>query len=240
MRDYGHYIDTELVKGPDDVLVGAGLSGTMVLVYGGNDIVHEDEGPAIPPKFILEEDSSLNVCIVVLPGVDKDITISADLAGPGANLSLSGIYVCAGNERVSFRTEVLHRSGNCISDQVVNGIASGSSKVGFFGRIIVAPDAQKTEAFQTNRNIVLSREAKVDTRPQLEIYADDVKCSHGATVGSLNEDEQFYMRSRGIPEQEAKVLQMLSFLSPVLEKIPDEESREILRDRIEKAVRSLI
>ena len=81
---------------------------------------------------------------------------------------------------------------------------------------MVAPDAQQTEAYQENHNIVLTPEAKVETKPQLEIYADDVKCSHGATVGQLNEDELFYMRSRGIPEKESKTLQMLSFLSPVI------------------------
>ena len=101
----------------------------------------------------------------------------------------------------------------------------------FHGVIVVAPDAQQTEAYQENHNIVLTDQARVETRPQLEIYADDVKCSHGATVGQLNEDELFYMRSRGIPEKEAKTLQMLSFLSPV---IPEGRAEEI-----ESAVRSL-
>ena len=96
---------------------------------------------------------------------------------------------------------------------------------------MVAPDAQKTEAFQENHNILFTESAKVETRPQLEIYADDVKCSHGATVGRLNEDELFYMRSRGIPKEEAETLQMLSFLSPV---IPEGREKEI-----ENAIRSL-
>ena len=114
------------------------------------------------------------------------------------------------------------------------GIAGGKSKVRFDGRIIVAPDAQQIEAYQENHNIVLSEDARVETKPQLEIYADDVKCSHGATVGKLSEEEQFYMRSRGIPESEAKVLQMISFLSPVLSRL--EESG---RDVFEREVRSL-
>ena len=102
------------------------------------------------------------------------------------------------------------------STQLIKGIAGGTAKVSFDGTIVVAPDAQKTEAFQENHNIALSPDALVETRPQLEIYADDVKCSHGATVGSLNEDERFYMRSRGIPDAQARTLQMLSFLSPVI------------------------
>ena len=103
----------------------------------------------------------------------------------------------------------------------------------------MAQDAQKTEAYQENHSILLSDAARVDTKPQLEIYADDVKCSHGATVGRLNEEEQFYMRSRGIPEDEAKVLQQLSFLSPVLEHIADEAERNEAESMVESAVRNI-
>ena len=124
-----------------------------------------------------------------------------------------------------------HCAPGCKSTQLFNGIAGGQAQVSFHGTIVVAPDAQQTEAYQENHNIVLTPEAKVTTQPQLEIYADDVKCSHGATVGQLNEEELFYMRSRGIPESEAKTLQMLSFLSPV---VP--EGRE---EEIEQAVKQL-
>jgi len=99
--------------------------------------------------------------------------------------------------------------------------------VTFEGRIIVAPDAQKTEAYQENHNIVLSDAAHVETTPQLEIYADDVKCSHGATTGRLDEEALFYMRTRGVPEQEAKVLQIISFLSPVTAALDEDRRREI-------------
>ena len=99
-------------------------------------------------------------------------------------------------------------------------------------------DAQVTEAYQENHNLLLSDTAKVDTMPQLEIYADDVKCSHGATIGKLNEDEQFYMRSRGIPESEAKVLQMVSFISPVLDILPDGEEKTRLASYVEHCVRT--
>jgi Fe-S cluster assembly protein SufD len=121
-----------------------------------------------------------------------------------------------------------HRSPGCKSTQLFKGIAGGRAQVGFDGIIVVAPDAQQTEAFQENHNIVLTDEAAVQTKPQLEIYADDVKCSHGATVGRLNEDELFYMRSRGVPEAEARALQMLSFLSPVIPEGREEEIRQII------------
>ena len=120
-----------------------------------------------------------------------------------------------------------------------NGVAGGEAKAFFDGRIIVAQDAQKTEAYQTNRNILLTEGAKVETKPQLEIYADDVKCSHGATIGRLDEQEQFYMRSRGIPEDEAKFLQLISFLSPVLEDVPADRKEEMAA-LIETSLRSVL
>ena len=172
---------------------------------------------------------------MVLPGVSAKIPVTVDLVGPGAEADLKGIYISDGSDEVTFDITMHHRVEGCTSHQLFNGLASGQSKCAFFGKIIVAPDAQKTEAYQENHNIVLSEEARVNTKPRLEIYADDVKCSHGATVGKLNEDEQFYMRSRGIPEDEAKVLQMISFVAPVLEGLED----EALASTIESAIRSL-
>lgn len=190
---------------------------------------------AIPSGFVVGEGESLDVVIVVLPGVSADIPVSVDLTGPGARAKLSGIYLCSGTDEVSFDITVRHLVGDCVSRQLFNGVAAGSAKCSFFGKIIVAQDAQRTEAYQENHNIVLSDEASANTKPQLEIYADDVKCSHGATVGKLNEDEQFYMRSRGIPEEEAKALQMISFVAPVLSGLD-----EGLTDKVEKAIRSLL
>jgi Fe-S cluster assembly protein SufD len=112
--------------------------------------------------------------------------------------------------------------------------------VDFYGKIIVAKDAQRTEVYQENHNLLLSEGAKVDTKPQLEIYADDVKCSHGATIGRLNEEEQFYMRSRGISLEDAKVLQMISFIAPVLENIEDDRERESVTADLESAIRNIV
>ena len=132
-----------------------------------------------------------------------------------------------------------HNVPHCNSRQLFKGIAGGESRVDFYGKIIVAKDAQRTEAYQENHNLLLSEKAKVDTKPQLEIYADDVKCSHGATIGRLNEEEQFYMRSRGITLEDAKVLQMISFIAPVLEQIPEEE-RETVAAHLEDAIRNIV
>lgn len=178
--------------------------------------------------YRVQAGETLELQYVVLPGENRDIRVSIDLCGSGAEAHIKGLYLCKDQEKVTFRILMHHRAPGCKSTQLVKGIAGGSAQVHFDGRIVVAPDAQQTEAYQENHNIVLTDTAQVTTRPQLEIYADDVKCSHGATVGRLNDDELFYMRSRGIPEAEARKLQILSFLSPV---IPADS-----REAVEKAV----
>ena len=187
----------------------------------------------------VEAGETINLLLTAFPGESKDETIDIDIVGEGACVNLSGLYICPGDEQVRYTIRLHHRVPQCVSYQLFKGIVAGTAKVRFDGRIIVAPDAQKTEAYQENHNLLLSETAVVDTLPQLEIYADDVKCSHGATVGRLNEDEQFYMRSRGIPEDEARILQMLSFLFPVIDKVADPDEKEALRAKVESAVRSL-
>ena len=177
--------------------------------------------------------------LLVLPGVSCDIKLDVRLAGEGAEANVYGAYVCGSQERVKIAVDMHHDLPHCNSRQLFKGVAGGTSKVDFYGKIIVAKDAQRTEAYQENHNILLTDGAKVDTKPQLEIYADDVKCSHGATIGRLNEEEQFYMRSRGITLEDAKVLQMISFIAPVLENIKDEAEREAVAQQFEDAVRNL-
>lgn len=181
-----------------------------------------------------------DMVLLVLPGVSCDVKLDVRLAGEGAEANIYGAYVCGGDEKVKISVDMHHDLPHCNSRQLFKGIASGASKVDFYGKIIVAQDAQRTEAYQENHNILLSDGAKVDTKPQLEIYADDVKCSHGATIGRLNEEEQFYMRSRGISLEDAKVLQMISFIAPVLENIEDEAEREAIAKQFEDAVRGLV
>ena len=188
-----------------------------------------------PPRaeYVLGAGEKLSLEFSVLPGESRDIDISVDLSGEGAEFSLRGFYILGRDEKVNISVRVHHKAPGCSSSQVVNGVAGGEAVVRFDGRIIVAPGADGTDASQTNRNVIVSDSARVETTPQLEIYADSVKCSHGATVGKLGEDELFYMRSRGIPEAEAKVLQLLSFISPAL---PDGASHE----GIEAALRQVL
>ena len=195
---------------------------------------------SLPESIVVERDAKVEVVVLAMPGVSCDLKMDVRLAGEGAEANIFGAYVCGAQENVRIAVDMHHDLPHCNSRQLFKGIAGGTSKVDFYGKIIVAQDAQRTEAYQENHNILLSDGAKVDTKPQLEIYADDVKCSHGATIGRLNEEEQFYMRSRGITLEDAKVLQMISFIAPVLENIPDESYRESLASQFEESIRTIV
>ena len=194
----------------------------------------------IPQNIVVERDARVDIVVLVFPGVSADLKLDVRLVGEGAEANIYGAYICGSDEKVRIAVDMRHDVPHCNSRQLFKGIAGGSSKVDFYGKIVVAQDAQKTEAYQENHNILLSDNAKVDTKPQLEIYADDVKCSHGATIGRLNEEEQFYMRSRGISLEDAKVLQMISFIAPVLEHIDDEAQREAVAMNMESEIRKLL
>ena len=192
-----------------------------------------------PQKIVVEKDTDVNIVVVVFPQTSCDIKLDVRLVGEGAEANIYGAYVCGADEKVKIAVDMHHEVPHCSSRQLFKGIAGGKSRVDFYGKIIVAQDAQQTQAYQENHNILLSDDAKVDPKPQLEIYAADVKCSHGATIGRLDEEEQFYMRSRGITLEDAKVLQMISFLAPVLDAITDEAEREGIAAQLETAIRNL-
>lgn len=231
------------------LLIKGGEVVHKVYVYGGQGACCcEDPRLAdtntsqadLPRNIVVERGARVDIVVLILPGVSCDLHMNVELKGEGAEANVYGAYVCGADERVKIAVDMHHDVPYCNSRQLFKGIAGGSSRVDFYGKIIVAKDAQRTEAYQENHNILLSEAAKVDTKPQLEIYADDVKCSHGATIGRLNEEEQFYMRSRGITLEDAKVLQMISFIAPVLENIADEEQREALSVQFESDIRNII
>lgn len=193
----------------------------------------------VPETIVLGRDEELSVLLIALPGVSADVSLKVDLNGEGARFALNGVGISTADEKIRVHVELRHNVPGCFSSQLFKNLVGGMALVDFYGRIIVAQDAQKTEAYQANHNLLLSETARVNTKPQLEIYADDVKCSHGATIGKLNEDEQFYMRSRGISLAEARFLQMISFVSPVFELVPEETERERLKGDVEAALREV-
>ncbi|XCI74637.1 MAG: Fe-S cluster assembly protein SufD [Flavobacteriales bacterium] len=152
--------------------------------------------------------------------------------GPGVSSNLKGLTIIRGEQLIDHHTLVDHLHPHCESHEIYKGIFGGKTKGVFNGKIMVHSDAQKTNAFQQNNNILLSKEACIDTKPQLEIFADDVKCSHGCTVGQLNLSALFYLRARGIPEKEAKALLLFAFTEEILQDI----SIPQLKNRIHKMI----
>jgi Fe-S cluster assembly protein SufD len=147
---------------------------------------------------------------------------------------LNGLYLTNGNQVVDNHTLVDHQKPNCNSNELYKGIIEDKSSATFNGKIYVRKDAQKTNAFQSNKNILLSDDGTINTKPQLEIYADDVKCSHGTSTGKLDEDKIFYLRARGLSETSAKKLLMHAFASEVVDFVKIEELREYIEEKISK------
>jgi Fe-S cluster assembly protein SufD len=148
------------------------------------------------------------------------------LAGEGGECLINGLFVGYGRQHLDNYMHVEHASPHCSSRQFYNGILDGHAHGVFHGRIVVHKDAQKTDAKQTNRNLLLSDDAQIDTKPQLEIYADDVKCTHGATIGQIEENALFYLQSRGIDEASARRLLLLAFASECVERMKAGAARE--------------
>jgi Fe-S cluster assembly protein SufD len=161
------------------------------------------------------------------------------LADQYSEALLYGLYITRGDQLVDNHTVLYHDHPNCHSWEVYKGILDGRSRAVFNGKVLVKPEAQKTDAKQTNRNLVLSDFAKVDTKPQLEIFADDVKCTHGATVGQLDELAMFYARSRGLDMDEARRLLTYAFAAEVIEEVALEpvraELNRLLLERLDEA-----
>ena len=157
--------------------------------------------------------------------------IRAKLAGEGLECILNGLYLTRGDQLADHHMIVEHAQPHCASHEYFNGILDDKSKGVFHGRIYVHPVAQKTDAKQTNKNLLLSDDATADTKPQLEIYADDVKCTHGATIGQLNDESIFYLRSRGIGRENARRMLIHAFAGEIIERVKCAPVREEL-DRI--------
>lgn len=162
---------------------------------------------------------------VLLGGALVRNNVHPVLAGEGCESLLNGLYVLGGTQHADNHMRVEHAAAHCDSRQFYKGILEGRSRAVFAGRIIVHKGAQKTDAKQTNKNLLLSDESLVDSKPQLEIYADDVKCTHGATIGQLDEDALFYLRSRGLHEQTARAILVYAFARESLDRMKVEPIR---------------
>ncbi len=165
--------------------------------------------------------------------------INAVLAAEGADCVLNGLYIAGGQQLVDHHTLIDHASPHCTSHEWYHGILDGRARGVFNGKIYVKPHAQKTDAKQTNRALLLSDDARIDTKPQLEIFADDVKCTHGATVGQLDEEAVFYLRSRGIGLAKARHMLTLAFAADIINRISHEPLREYFAARVREEIDAL-
>jgi len=163
--------------------------------------------------------------------------IRTKLAGEGLECILNGLYLTRGEQLADHHMIVEHAQPHCASHEYFNGILDDKSRGVFHGRILVREIAQKTDAKQTNKNLLLSDDATADTKPQLEIYADDVKCTHGATIGQLNDESIFYLRSRGIGADNARRMLIHAFAGEIIARVKHDSVREkldqLVWDRLE-------
>jgi Fe-S cluster assembly protein SufD len=223
----------------DYVSLGGGVAfsnAVTELVVGQNSVVshylieRENTQSFNVSTLRVEQGRSSNVTShsVLLGGALVRNNIHPVLAGEGCECVINGLFVPRGRQHMDNYMQVEHASPHGSSRQFYKGILDGQSRGVFHGRIIVHKDAQKTDAKQTNMNLLLSEDAQIDTKPQLEIYADDVKCTHGATIGQIDEEAIFYLRSRGIALASAKALLLFAFAGESLQRMKIEPLRKYL------------
>jgi Fe-S cluster assembly protein SufD len=180
----------------------------------------------------LGRNSSFNSTTITLGAGLSRHNINVALNHEGAECWVDGLYIVGEGQHTDTHSLIDHRQPHCTSHQLYKGILDGKSRAVFNGKVFVRRDAQQTDALQTNRNLLLSPDARVDTKPQLEIFADDVKCAHGATVGQLEEEELFYLESRGLHTDLARNLLTYGFAEEVIEKIKIESIKAELDELV--------
>jgi Fe-S cluster assembly protein SufD len=199
----------------------------IALVEEGADAVHLGEIAAT-----LGAKAKLDGFLCLLGGGTVRQEIAIAMAGDHAQCRLDGVFLVAGREEANIVTAIDHRAIGGTTGELIKGVAAGRGHGAFQGKIIVREGAQQTDARQTSRNLILGRRAVIDTKPELEILADDVKCAHGASVGELDEAALFYLRARGIPTEEARRLLVEGFLREPIEGIANPAVREHLLRRL--------
>lgn len=211
-----------------------------IVVGEGATLAHirlQEESPAafhVQTGFAeIAEAGTYDAFILTLGSRLARTEIHARLMGPNAAVHLNGAQLLGGDQHGDITTVVAHDAPNCASRQTIKNVLSDRSRGVFQGRIEVARVAQKTDGYQMNQALLLSPNAEIDCKPQLEIYADDVKCSHGATVGELDADQLFFLRSRGIPQEQARSMLVRAFLAEALDPIAHDDARAMLEAAVE-------
>lgn len=186
-----------------------------------------------------EQHSVLNSFCVDLGGALVRNNMKVSLDGEGIETNLFGCYLAQGNQLIDNHTAIEHLKPYCHSNELYKGILAGQSRGVFSGTIYVARNAQKTNAFQSNKNLLLSQQAEVNSKPQLKIFADDVKCTHGATIGQLDQEAIFYLQQRGISTEQAHNLLRSAFVQEVIEKMPLDEVRFFVQGLVDQRLKTV-
>jgi len=216
-----------------EVHVGAGAKVHLVVLQRE----HAEQVHVANLQVRQERDSHFSSHTLSLSGRLVRNDLGCLLAGEGAFASLDGLTVAGGESVFDHHTEVDHAVAHCSSAELYKGVLGGAARGVFRGRVIVRPGAQKTDASQSNPNLVIGAGAEVDTKPQLEIYADDVKCSHGSTIGRLDENALFYLRARALSEARAREMLTRAFALEVLERLPGQGLSEGLDEAVGECLR---
>ena len=182
-------------------------------------------------------DSRLKIVVITFNGGDIRNSYHIDLDGEGAETQVYGLYLIDKTQHVENHLKVNHNVPHCTSNEKFKGVLDDEASGVFNGHVYVAPNAQKTDAHQNNSNIILTPKAKINSQPFLEIYADDVKCSHGTSTGQLDQEAMFYMRQRGISKANARILLMYAFAAEVSNHIGNEMLHEHIDDMIKRRLR---
>ena len=184
-----------------------------------------------------QRDSRVHFVVVSFNAGDLRNHIEVDIDGEGCDTQVYGLYLVDKKQHVENYLKINHNVPHCTSDTRFKGIIDDEASAVFNGHVYVAPGAQKTDAQQNNANIILTSTAKIDTKPFLEIYADDVKCSHGTSTGQLDQEAMFYMRQRGISKANARMLLMYAFAAEISNHIQIEDLHETIDDMIKRRLR---
>ncbi len=233
-----NYLDEYIAEGDDsesyrsgsaEIFVGEGAEvGYVAIQKWGRKAWHLAD-----QRARLDKDATLKLFNVTLGAKFSKTRVEASLVGPGATAELKGIYFASGEQFFDFHTLQDHQVGNTTSDLLFKGALQDVARTVYAGLIRIEKGAARSDAYQANRNLVLSDKAKATSIPMLEIDNNDVRCTHGATVGPVDENHLFYLRSRGIPEMTAKRMIVQGFFGQVLDRIPFQQARELVETELE-------
>ncbi len=236
-----HYLDEYIAEhddetgyrsGSTEIFLGEGAQvGYVAVQKWGRNVWHFSD-----QRAELQKDSTLRLFNVTLGGKFSKTRVEASLAGEGSNAELKAIYFASGEQFFDFHTLQDHRVGNTRSDLLFKGALQDVSRTVYAGLIKIEKHAARSDAYQANRNLVLSDKAKATSIPMLEIDNNDVRCTHGATVGPVDPEHLFYLRSRGIPEPTAKRMLIQGFFGDVLDRIPFEHARRLVEAELESRI----